>query len=343
MSERRSAEPPNRLQNDPFAAVDEMLDGIRALFGSRITTTAGGRGIVLTDRSPRRRVSILTGGGSGHEPGFFGYLGPGLADAVAVGNIFASPSAIPTVEAVTMIGLPSLFIFGNYDGDVMNFGMAADLLADAGFDTATVLVTDDIVSAPVGSEAERRGVAGDLIVIKAAGARADEGGSLDDVVAAARHANARTRTAGVGLQGCTLPTSSTPIFALPGGMMDVGVGLHGEAGIRRGPLLPADEVAAELLTVILAELPLGAGDRAAIVVNLLGATPYLEGFIVLRAISGALERAGVRVVCTGVGEYFTSLDMRGLSITLTAVDDELERLLTAPSQPLYAPRLYPAR
>lgn len=343
MSETRSAEPPNRLQNDPFAVVDEMLEGALSMFGHRIVGTPSGRGLILADRDPGRRVSILTGGGSGHEPGFFGYLGRGLADAVAIGNIFASPSAIPTVEAVRAIGLPSLLIFGNYDGDVMNFGMAADLLADEGLVTEIVLVTDDVVSAPKGSEHERRGVAGDLIVIKAAGARADEGAALGDVVAAARHANDLTRTAGVGLAGCTLPTSNVPIFNLPAGMMDIGVGLHGEAGIRRGPLASADEVANELLDVLLAELPCGSGDRAALVVNLLGATPYAEGFSVFRAVFKALARAGIEIVVSGVGEYFTSLDMRGLSITLVSVDDELERLLTAPAEPLFAPRLYPSR
>ncbi len=339
MSITHSAKPPNRLQNDPFAVVDEMLEGIRTMFGERIVATPSGRGLILVDRDPRRRVSILTGGGSGHEPGFFGYLGSGLADAVAVGNVFASPSAIPTVEAVRAIGLPSLFIFGNYDGDVMNFGMATDLLADEGMATETVLVTDDVVSAPPGSESDRRGVAGDLIVLKAAGARADEGGTLEEVAAAARHANIRTRTAGVGLAGCTLPTLSSPIFELPAGTMDVGVGIHGEAGIRRGSLLPADEVADELLDMLLAELPLGQDERAALVVNLLGATPYLEGFIVFRAVARALAHAGVRIVVSGVGEYFTSLDMRGLSITLTSVDDELHRLLRAPAEPLFAPRL----
>lgn len=331
------------MLNDPFSIVDETLEGALAMFGPRVTVTASGRGLVLTERNPRRRVSILTGGGSGHEPGFFGFLGVGLADAVAVGNIFASPSAIPSCEAVREIGLPSLFIFGNYDGDIMNFGMAADLLADEGLETATVLVTDDVVSAPRGSETERRGVAGDLIVIKAAGARADAGGSLPEVVEAARHANARTRTAGVGLAGCTLPTSGVPIFELPAGVMDVGVGLHGEAGIRRGPLMSADEVASELLEVLLAELPLGSDDRAAVVVNLLGATPYVEGFTVFRAVHRALSSAGVQIVLSGVGEYFTSLDMRGLSITLTSVDDELQELLTAPADPLYAPRLFASR
>ena len=343
MNQIRDAEPPNRLQNDPFAVVDELLEGALAMFGHRVRATESGRGLILADRNPRRRVSILTGGGSGHEPGFFGFLGRGLADAVAVGNIFASPSAIPTVEAVRAIGLPSLLIFGNYDGDVMNFGMASDLLVDEGLETETVLVTDDVVSAPRGSESERRGVAGDLIVIKAAGAKADEGGSLEEVVAAAHHANDRTRTAGVGLAGCTLPTSNVPIFELPAGMMDVGVGLHGEAGIRRGPLASADEVAIELLDVLLAELPLGSGGRAAVVVNLLGATPYIEGFTVFRAVVRALSQAGVEVVVSGVGEYFTSLDMRGLSITLTATDDELDRLLAAPADPLFAPRLYAAR
>ena len=270
MSATPSAEPVNRLLNDPFAAVDEMLDGIVAAFPGTVRRTAGGHCLLSRSRSPNRRICVVTGGGSGHEPAFFGYLGRGLADAAAIGNVFASPSATPVIEGVTEIAAPALFIFGNYDGDVMNFGMAADLLAEDGVQSDTVLVTDDVVSAPRGSEADRRGVAGDLIVIKAAGARADEGASLEEVAAAARYANERTRTAGVGLSACTLPTSRIPSFDLPVGLMDVGIGLHGEAGIRRGPVASADEVVDELLELVMAELPVDGNAGVSVVVNLLG-------------------------------------------------------------------------
>ncbi len=214
-----------KLINDPFDAVDDMLGGLLAMFPGIVELTESGRGAVLARRSPRR-VAVIVGGGSGHEPAFLGYLGQGLADAAAVGNVFASPAATPAVECARAVAGEDgvLFLYGNYEGDIMNFGMATELLADEGIDARTVLVTDDVVSAA--PAAERRGVAGDAVVFKAAGARADEGGSAADVVAAAMHANARTRSVGVGLGPCTVPTAGRPTFELPDGEMDIGMGVH---------------------------------------------------------------------------------------------------------------------
>lgn len=325
-----------KLLNDPFAAVDEMLAGILCAHGHAVELTAGGRGLVLRDRSARRRVAVVTGGGSGHEPAFFGQVGRGLADGVAVGNVFAAPSATPIVEVVRRLAPPegALFVYGNYEGDVMNFGLAAELLADEGIRTETVLVTDDVASAD--TPGERRGVAGGLVVVKAAGARADEGADLASVAAATRAANARTRSIGVGLAPCTLPTAATPTFELGADEMDIGMGVHGEAGIRRAPRVAADEVASLLVELLLADRP-PAGEPVQVLVNTLGATTLMEAYVVLRRVAATLAERDVEVRRALVGEYVTSLEMAGLSVTLTALDGELERLLAAPGELLAGP------
>jgi phosphoenolpyruvate---glycerone phosphotransferase subunit DhaK len=328
-----------KLINDPFAVVDEMLDGVLVAHRDQLIRTSGGRGLIYRHPDPARRVGVLVGGGSGHEPAFFGYLGRGLADGVAVGNVFASPSATPVVEVGREIdrGAGVIFIYGNYEGDVMNFGMAAELLADEGITTETVLVTDDVVSSS-DSVADRRGVAGDVVVFKVAGARADEGAGLEEVVAAARHANSRSHTAGVGLGPCIVPTAGRSTFDLPEGSMDIGMGVHGEAGIRRAPLASADRVVDELLDLLLDD-GAGHGGQVAVLVNTLGATPLMEGYIALRRVRQRLAEDGVEIQSALVGEYITSLEMAGLSITLVDLDDELHRLLDAPADALVAPPL----
>jgi dihydroxyacetone kinase-like protein len=325
-----------KLLNDPFAAVDEMLAGILCAHGDAVELTGGGRGLVLRTRSPRRRVAVVTGGGSGHEPAFFGQLGPGFADGVAVGNVFAAPSARPVVEVVRRIAPVdgAVFVFGNYEGDVMNFGLAAELLADAGIPTETVLVTDDVASAA--EPAERRGVAGGLVVVKAAGAAADEGGGLAQVAVAAREANERTRSIGVGLAPCTLPTAAEPTFTLAEDEMDVGMGVHGEAGIRRAPRASSAEVAAQLVELLLADRP-PAGDPVQLLVNTLGATTLMEAYVLLGRVVAELRERGVTVARALAGEYVTSLEMAGLSVTLTALAGDLARHLAAPAELLAGP------
>jgi dihydroxyacetone kinase-like protein len=292
--------------------------------------------VVSTARSPELRVGVVTGGGSGHEPAFFGYVGPGWADGAALGNVFASPSATPIVEVAERVdrGAGVLFVFGNYEGDVMNFEMAEELLAERGIRAEHLATTDDVASAPPAESHRRRGVAGNGFVLKAAGARADEGGSLEEVRAAAAHANERTRSIGVALAPCAVPAAGRPTFELPEGEMDVGMGIHGEAGLSRRTLGSADEVADELLDLLLDELrPVG---PVRVLVNTLGATPVMEALVVLRRVAqrlgGSLERAHV-------GEYVTSLEMAGLSLTVVAMDDELRRLLDAPGRALLAPPL----
>jgi dihydroxyacetone kinase len=320
-----------KLLNDPFAVVDEMVDGLEAAYPGQIAVMPSRRGVVCTGYGDGRRVAVVTGGGSGHEPAFFGYLGPGFADGAALGNVFASPSATPIVEVAERVdrGEGVLFVYGSYDGDVMNFELASELLDERGIRTLHVRVTDDVSAG--------RGVAGDVFVLKAAGARADEGAPLDEVQAAAAHANGRTRTLGVGLGPCVVPAAGQPTFELPDGTMDVGMGAHGEAGLSRRPLAPADEVADELLELVLAELqPEG---PVWVLVNTLGATTAMEGFVVLRRIARRLSSLGVPLHRARVGEYLTSLEMAGLSVTLVALDEELVGLLDAPARARAAPPL----
>ena len=330
-----------KLVNDPFAVVDEMVEGVARAFPSQIEVTPSGRGIVATRRAEKRRVGIVFGGGSGHEPAFFGYVGPGLADGAALGNVFASPSARPIVEVAERVNRDAgvLFLYGNYQGDVMNFEMASELLQEHRIATLHAAVTDDVASAPAAAREQRRGVAGDVFVLKAAGARADEGASLDDVHSAAMHANARTRTAGVGLGPCTVPAAGRPTFDLPEGSMDIGMGVHGEAGLRRGELASADEVAGVLLDLVLEDLPLDDSPSVWVLVNTLGATPVMEAYIVLRTVSRRLDTLGLPIARALVGEYITSLEMAGLSVTLASADSELTRLLEAPAQGLATPPL----
>jgi phosphoenolpyruvate---glycerone phosphotransferase subunit DhaK len=328
-----------KLLNDPFAVVDEMIDGLVAAYPSQIEVTPSRRGVVSTARNDARRVGIVTGGGSGHEPAFWGYLGPGYADGAALGNVFASPSATPIVEVAERVdrGDGVLFLYGNYDGDVMNFEMAGELLAERGVRVLQLATTDDLVSSD--RREHRRGVAGNVLVLKVAGARADEGASLDDVHAVATHANDRTRTIGIGLGPCTVPAAGRPTFELPEGMMDVGMGIHGEAGISRRALAPADEVADELLDLLLAELEPAAGESMWVLVNTLGATPPMEGLVVLRRVTQQLTERGIPVHRARVGEYITSLEMAGLSLTLMCLDDDLRRLGDAPGRALAMPPL----
>ncbi len=318
-----------------------MVDGLEAAYPGQIEVTGTRRGIVSTARADARRVAIVTGGGSGHEPAFFGYVGPGFADGAALGNVFASPPATPIVEVAerTHRGEGVLFLYGNYEGDVMNFEMAAELLADRGIRTLHLTVTDDLASAPAQERERRRGVAGDVFVLKVAGARADEGASLDEVHAAGAHANARTRTVGIGLGPCTVPAAGRPTFDLPEGTMGVGMGVHGEPGLARRPLAPADAVADELLELVLGELEPAAGESVWVLVNTLGATPLMEGLVVLRRVSQRLGELGLPVHRARVGEYITSLEMAGLSLTVMVLDDELRRLMDAPGRALAAPPL----
>ncbi len=312
-----------------------MLDGFVRAHASKVRRLEGaaGRAIVRTGEVKRGKVGVLFGGGSGHKPAFIGYLGRGGADGVAVGNVFASPPPDPAVAASRAIdgGAGIVFSFGNYSGDVMNFELAAETLAEDGIDVRTVLVTDDVASAPKGQEDDRRGIAGDFIVFKILGARAEEMATLDEVEAAGRKANANCRTMGVALSSCIVPAAGKATFDLDDGEMEIGLGVHGEPGMRRGPLEPADQVTTTLVETILEDMPLERGTEVAVLVNGLGATPYSELFIIFRRVAQMLDERGIIIHRSYVGEYVTSLEMAGASVSLLKLDGELKRLIDAPA------------
>ena len=323
-----------RLFNDPDDFLDELTEGFVAASGRWVRAVSGG--VVRSTRSPEPTVAIVIGGGSGHYPAFAGLVGPGLAHGAAMGNLFASPSTqrAYSVAKEADQGRGVLFSYGNYAGDVLNFDAAQDQLKAEGIDCRTVLVTDDIWSAPPDEFEKRRGIAGDLTVFKVAGAAAEEGASLDEVERLARHTNDRTRSFGVAFDGCTLPGKSEPLFTVPQGRMAVGLGIHGEPGIDETDVPTADELAELFVSRLLQEVPEGvevSGARVVPILNGLGSVKYEELFVVYRNVDRLLRAAGVEVVDPEVGEFCTSFDMAGCSLTLLWLDDELERLWTAPA------------
>ncbi|MDT7582011.1 MAG: D-erythrulose 4-kinase [Pseudonocardiales bacterium] len=297
-------------------------------------------GVVRSTRSPEPSVAVVVGGGSGHYPAFAGLVGPGLAHGAAMGNLVASPSTqrAYSVGKAADQGRGVLFSYGNYAGDVLNFDAAQDQLKAEGIDCRTVLVTDDIWSAKPDEVEKRRGIAGDLTVFKIASAAAEEGSSLDEVERVARLANDRTRSFGVAFDGCTLPGKSEPLFTVPQGRMAVGLGIHGEPGIDETDVPTAEELAALFVSKLLDEVPAGvevAGARVVPILNGLGSVKYEELFVVYRGVDRLLREAGVEVVDPEVGEFCTSFDMAGCSLTLLWLGNEtggeLERLWTAPA------------
>jgi dihydroxyacetone kinase len=330
-----------KLINRPDDFVDEMLEGILAAHSGELRRAGDPRAIVRADAPIKGKVGIVTGGGSGHLPVFMGYVGPGLADGAAVGNVFASPSSDQMLAAIKGVdgGKGVMQLYGNYGGDVMNFGLAAELAEADGIKVATVLGADDVASAPKGEESRRRGIAGIFFLYKVAGARAQEGADLEAVVATTEKAAARIRSMGVALAPCTVPSAGRPTFELPVGEMEIGMGIHGEPGVRRGPLETADAVTDHLLEALLGDLPHSRGDSVDVLVNGLGATPVEELYIVFRRAAKGLAAAGLKVRRPWVGEYATSLEMAGASISLLQVDDELARLMDAPaSSPFFTRR-----
>jgi len=322
-----------KLINDPFDAVDEMLEGYVAAHADLVRLAAPR---VVARRVPgHAKVGLVIGGGSGHEPAFPGYVGVGLADAAALGNVFAAPSPDVCLAAIraASTGRGVLLAYGNYAGDVLNFDLAAEAAAAEGIVTATVRVSDDVASAPSEHRDRRRGIAGDLFVFKVAGAAAERGSDLEEVVRLTREANAACRSMGVALSACEVPGAGRPTFEIGPAEMEIGMGVHGEPGIRRGPLEPADAVAQGMVEAILADRRTWrteAGGDVALLVNGLGATAYMDLYILYRAARRALEGAGCVVVRSFVGEYVTSLEMAGASISVLDLDDERLALLDAP-------------
>lgn len=322
-----------KLINDPRYVVEEMLDGYVKAHPTYIKRLpANDRSLVTIRKTPDSKVGILIGGGSGHEPGFIGYVGDGMADGVAVGNIFSSPPPAPILEVTKAIdkGAGVVYIYGNYAGDVMNFGMAAELADMEDIQVEMVLGTDDVASAPAAEKDRRRGIAGEFFVFKAAGAAADQGYNLKDVARIARKTNENTRSMGVGLSPCSLPQTGEPSFEIGENEMEIGLGHHGETGIEKGPLEQADLVANRLLKEIFNDMPLNKGDKVAVLVNGLGSTPRMELYIIFRRVEQVLNEKGITIYRSYVGDYITSMEMGGCSITLTKLDDELINMIDHP-------------
>ena len=321
-----------KILNDPAHYVDEMLDGLVAAHPDvyarphpRVIARAGG--------ATPGKVGIVTGGGSGHLPVFTGYVGKGLLDACAIGNVFASPSAEQMAEAIRVAdgGAGVLRLYGNYGGDVMNFDMAGETVEmENDIRSTTVLLADDVASAPPAEAAKRRGVAGMVYAFKIAGAKAEEMADLDAVTATAQATADACRSIGMALTPCTVPQAGKPTFQIGEDEMEMGMGIHGEPGIWRDKLRPADAIVDEMLDRLLADMPLGKGDRASILVNSLGATPPEELYIMYRRARARLGDIGVEIVMPLVGRYATSMEMTGATVTLCQLDGERERLLKAP-------------
>ncbi|MCC6861122.1 MAG: dihydroxyacetone kinase subunit DhaK [Bryobacterales bacterium] len=322
-----------KILNRPEDYVDEMLQGLCAAHpGYYRQTGSAGRVIVRPEAPVQGKVGIVTGGGSGHLPVFTGYLGPGLLDGCAIGEVFSSPGMDLMAEAIRAVdsGRGVLRLYGNYGGDVMNFDMAGEMVEMEGIRTTTVLAADDVASAGPEERQKRRGIAGIVYCYKIAGAKAARMASLEEVTAAARKAADRCRTMGVALTPCTVPCAGRPTFTIGEEEMEIGMGIHGEPGVRRGPLRTADEIAEEMLGMLLADMPLGAGDRVSVLCNSLGATPLEELYIVYRYVAAKLKERGVTIVAPLAGRYATSMEMAGMSVTLFHLDAELEELLLDP-------------
>ncbi|MCB9958509.1 MAG: dihydroxyacetone kinase subunit DhaK [Rhodospirillaceae bacterium] len=322
-----------KILNDPFRYVDDMLEGLCAAHPDMYRVAGDGRVVARADAPVAGKVGIVSGGGSGHLPIFTGYVGKGLLDACAIGDVFASPSVDQMADAIRLAngGAGVLRLYGNYGGDVMNFDMAGDMVEMDDIPTTTVLLADDVASAPRAEREKRRGVAGMVYAFKIAGAAAEAGKTLEEVTRIAQKAADSCVSMGAALTPCTVPQAGKPTFTIGEDEMEMGMGIHGEPGVWRGKLRTADEIAGELMDNLLADQPLAEGDRVSVLVNSLGATPPEELYILFRIVKQRIEAAGAAIVMPLVGRYATSMEMAGVSFTLCKLDDELEELLKAPA------------
>ncbi len=322
-----------KILNEPTRYVDEMLEGLCAAHPENYRQAGpGGRVIVHPDVPIPGKVGIVTGGGSGHLPVFTGYVGQGLLDAAAIGDVFSSPNVDQMAEAMRLAnaGAGVLRLYGNYGGDVMNFDMAGELLEMEDVRSTSIQVADDVVSAPPQESKKRRGTGALIYAFKIAGAKAAQKADLDEVTRIAQKASDSCRSIGMALTACTVPQAGKPTFEIRDEEMEMGMGIHGEPGVWRGKLKKADHIAQEMMDYLLEDMPLRSGDRLSILVNSLGATPAEELYIVYRYLKKKLDNIGARIVMPLVGRYATSMEMAGLTLTFCQLDDELEALLLAP-------------
>lgn len=318
-----------RIINNPDDIVDEMLEGFLKAHKDLVTTTDNPRAIRYIQAPLQGKVGIVTGGGSGHEPAFIGYIGRNMIDAVAVGEICTSPTAAAFLEAFRAAdgGKGVACLYGNYSGDNMNVKMAVRMAKKEGITVKTVVANDDALSASPDMRDRRRGVAGEIFMWKIAGAKAAMQADLDEVIAVAQKTIDHTRSVGIGLTPCTLPAVGHPNFQIEPGTMEVGIGHHGEPGAEVCRLEPADRIAKRMVDVILSDYPFHAGDEVAVLISGLGATPVMEQYVLYRAVETLLSEQGLCVYKPFVGNFFTSLDMMGATLTILQLDAELKELL----------------
>lgn len=315
-----------KIINDPSLVVDQMLEGFVKANSDLVSTTENERVLKYKNAPVKGKVGVVTGGGSGHKPAFVGYIGRNMVDAVAVGELFSSPPAQMFYDAIREAdaGAGVAILYGNYAGDNMNVAMAVEQAEDDGIVVGKVVANDDVPSAPSSDRSRRRGVAGEILMWKVGGAKAAMGGSLEEVLAVAQKAIDNTRSMGVGLSPCILPEVGHPNFTIEPGTMEVGIGHHGEPGIEVAPLESAEQIARRMCDVILTDLPFKSGDDVVVLVSGLGSTPLMEQYILYGEVEKILESKGIKVHKSLVGNYFTSLEMAGATLSVMRLDDELK-------------------
>jgi dihydroxyacetone kinase-like protein len=321
-----------KLINDPKDVVEEAVAGMGAAHPDLLVVSHDPTFVRRASGPIAGKVAIVSGGGSGHEPLHAGFVGPGMLSAAVPGPVFTSPTPDPVLAATQAVdgGAGVLYVVKNYTGDVLNFETAADLAEAEGITVATVIVDDDVAVKDSLYTAGRRGVAGTVVVEKTAGAAAERGDSLEQVAEVARRTNAATRTMGVALTAGVVPHAGEPSFTLADDEIEIGIGIHGEPGRERVPLEPVDRIVDRLLDAVLDDLGTASGDRVLLFVNGMGGTPLVELYVAFRRAAEVLAEKGVEVTRTLVGNYVTSLEMQGMSITVTKLDDELTELWDAP-------------
>lgn len=318
-----------RIINDPDNLVNEMVEGFKLAHNDIVASTSNPRVLKYINAPVPGKVGIVTGGGSGHKPAFIGYIGENMIDAVAVGEIFSSPTAKSFYDAIKVSdsGRGVAVLYGNYSGDNMNVRMAREEAEDNNIVVKTVVANDDVPSAPASELKKRRGVAGEVLMWKVGGAKAAMGANLDEVIAAAQKAIDNTRSIGIGLTPCTIPAAGKPNFHIEPGKMELGIGHHGEPGIKVVDLATADQMAEMSLDIILPDLPFKGGDDLVVLVSGLGATPVSELYVFYRKVSEILKSKKMTIHKAFVGNYFTSLEMMGVTLTIMKLDDELKELI----------------
>ena len=323
-----------KIINNPSDFVEESIDGLIKSHPDVYVLANDNNRVITRANKGSNKVGIVTGGGSGHLPVFTGYIGKGFLDACAIGSVFASPSVDQMLSAIKNAdnGNGVLCIIGNYGGDVMNFEMACEIAEAEGIKTKKIIVADDIASASEEEKSKRRGIAGMIFVFKIAGSIAETGVSLDEVFNTATEANNNIRTLGIALSPCILPEAGKPTFEIDDDEIEIGMGIHGEPGIKREKLRPANDLVDDLYKRIMEDSKLTANDNIAIMINSLGATPLEELYIVSKRVNENLINSKINNLKTYVGRYATSMEMAGISITTLKLNDNIKKHLFAASE-----------